>query len=141
METYQPTDVVLTFGIWFNAYEADTDCGETLFAENRCPHMPTVCDFFDADRGYNVYWQTTTPSRVTDDKTKLVSPVSEGHNLNAVTRCGLSDEQVIDRDATFTALQPNESRRASMYYDKNHLHTQPNHAFNLELAAHLSQVN
>jgi hypothetical protein len=136
-DNYRPTDVLLNYGIWFNTYQQNTTCGEDLYPGNFCPHMPKVCEFFKSDQ-FNVYWQTTTPSKAADGS-GVVFPVSEGHNLNPVTRCGLRASQVIDRNATLTALQPNATRRAELYFDKNHLHTQPYHAFNLNMVTHLSR--
>lgn len=140
VESDEPTDVMLNFGVWFNKYDTQTDCGEKLFERNKCPHMPSVCAFFRDKHDFNVIWLTTTPSWRSDKLPGVTSSVPRRHNLNVETWCGLPVRQVLDRDEILTALQPNETLRAEMYFDQHHLHTQPYHAFNLKLMSHLNQI-
>jgi hypothetical protein len=89
---FKPTDVFVNFGIWFiNARQPrNTTCGDIVDDSSTCPYMPALCEYFNADHDFNLYWIATSPSNDTDLNNSEDYNIGPGHNLNPITRCGIA---------------------------------------------------
>lgn len=80
--------------------------------------MPDVCTYLQGSHDYSMFWQTTTPS-IDDMNTRTFeNSMSPGHNLNPVSKCGLTSGRVLDTTEMLDQLQEEHVERAKLYLNK-----------------------